>query len=297
MINSAQKHWDKCKLDLMSIDETYSKEETIDLLKNNYYDYFGKSGNRKLIKHNKKLYNSLYYHTSYMNHLNKNLNKFSMRLYILINNIDIYCSKHNCIKFWKFIDKKFVIVCSKCEPKYPSINWFKKTYSNEWEFHYNQRKQSVMKNKTNSIDWFKLKFGDELGIDKYKTYVNDKMNTLSTLKANKYSKISQDLFWNIYNRLTNKNNVYFFELNKEFVLRIPEKYNYNKTVMMLDFIQDKKIIEYNGNYWHSKVIDDVRYKILKDMGYSIMVITSNEYNRNKKSEIIIENCLNFLSCK
>ena len=64
--------------------------------------------------------------------------------------------------------------------------------------------------------------------------------------------------------------------------------------MILDFKQNKKIIEYNGNYWHSKNKDDIRYSILKDMGFEILVVTSNEYNKNKKSKEIIDKCVNFL---
>ena len=37
-------------------------------------------------------------------------------------------------------------------------------------------------------------------------------------------------------------------------------------------------------------------EILKEMGYNVMVVTSSDYNRNKKDKKIIENCLNFLQC-
>ena len=64
--------------------------------------------------------------------------------------------------------------------------------------------------------------------------------------------------------------------------------------MMLDFKQNKKIIEYNGNYWHSKNKDNIRYSILKEMGFEIMVVTSDEYNRSNKNIKIIDKCVNFL---
>ena len=58
-INAAQKQWDICNNKLSTISEVYTKEETLNLLKNNYITYFGKSGNRKLLRDNKKLYLSL----------------------------------------------------------------------------------------------------------------------------------------------------------------------------------------------------------------------------------------------
>lgn len=293
-INATQKQWDLCACELSLISETYCKEETINMLRDEYEKYLGKSGNRKLLRDNKKLYLSLFHHTSNLDTLNRNLNKFSMRLYILLNNVDIYCQKHKSIKFWRFSDKKFIITCNKCEPKYPSIDWFKKTYDIDWKRFYDERRLTVKNNKTNSVEWFKLRYGELSGIEKYRNHVINKMNKLSELKANRYSKISQELFWDVYNKLENKDKTYFHDLNLEFVLRIPETYGYNKTVMMLDFKQNNKIIEYNGNYWHTKAIDDIKYKILRNMGFDIMVVTSDEYNRDKKDEKIIEKCVNFL---
>ena len=293
-INAAQKQWDACNNKLSIISEIYGKEETLNLIKNNYITYLGKSGNRKLLRDNKKLYLSIYHHTQELNSLNRNLNKFSMRLYIFVNNIDIYCHKHKALKFWKLNKGCFDIICSRCEPKYPSIEWFKNTYENDWKKYYNEQRLTVKNNKTNSLLWFILKYGDDLGKKNYKNYVAIKMNNLCKLKANKYSKISQDLFWKVYEKLSNKDEIYFYELNQEFVIQIPLKYKHENTVMMLDFKQNKKIIEYNGNYWHSKNKDDIRYSILKDMGFEILVVTSNEYNKNKKSKEIIDKCVNFL---
>lgn len=293
-INAAQKQWNICNNKLSTILGIYTKEETLNLLKNNYTSYFGKAGNRKLLRDNKKLYLSLYHYTQELNSLDRNLNKFSMRLYIFVNNIDTYCHEHKCNKFWKFNKGCFHIVCPQCEPIYPSIEWFKKKYGVDWNKYHDLRVSKVKLNKCNGLQWFILKYGDDLGEKNYKEYVTVKMNKLCELKANKYSKISQDLFWKIYEKLSYKNKTYFYELNQEFVIRIPLKYKYENTVMILDFKQNKKIIEYNGNYWHSKNKDDIRYSILKDMGFEVMVVTSDEYNRNKKSKEIIDKCVNFL---
>jgi very-short-patch-repair endonuclease len=66
--------------------------------------------------------------------------------------------------------------------------------------------------------------------------------------------------------------------------------------MMIDFKYKNKIIEYNGNYWHNASKDNIRYSILKKMGYDMLIITSDEYNRNKKPKEIIDKCLKFLTC-
>lgn len=51
-----------------------------------------------------------------------------------------------------------------------------------------------------------------------------------------------------------------------------------------------------GIYWHNQEDDIIRYEILRKMGYDVLVVTSDEYNRNKKSEKIIKKCNNFLTC-
>lgn len=295
-LNAAQKQWDVCRDELSKITEIYNKNETIELLKNDYKNYLGKSGNRKLLKLNKKLYLSLYYHTKQLNKLNKNLNKFSMRIYILINNIDINCHIHNTLKFWKLERGVFKIICNKCEPNYPSKDWFIKTYGDKWKKYLNIRKGKLKKIKTNGRDWHINKYGNELGIIKYRISVEKKINNIVKLKGNRYSKISQELFWNIYSKLNNKNKIYFYELNQEFVIKIPIKYKYDKTVMIVDFKKNNKIIEYNGVYWHNINKDNIRYNILKDMGFDVFIVSSDEYNRNNKNNVIINNCLNFLSC-
>lgn len=294
--NAAQKQWNDCKNELNNILEHYSKEETINKLKPIYRKYLGKSGNRKLLKDDKKLFLSIYYHTSNMNFLNKNFKKFSMRIFILLNEYDIYCSKHKTLKFWKFNNGIFEIKCNKCNPQYPSIDWFKHKYEKDWEIELNNRRNKLKKIKTNSLNWFINKYGDENGKIQYEKSVYNKISNLTKLNNNKYSKISQTLFWDIYKSLDNIDNVYFHDLNQEFVIRIPKNLNYKKTVMIVDFIQGKNIIEYNGEYWHNKLDDEIRKNILIKMGYNVLYISSNEYNRNKKDESIINKCIKFLTC-
>ncbi len=295
-VNSAQKQWNACTNELTQINELYDENLTRDLLKNNYKSYFGKSGNRKLLRKDKRLYLSLYHHTREFNSLNKNLNRFTYRLFFFVNKINIYCEIHNKLKFWKMINGNIIISCSKCSPKYPSKEWFLNKYGIKWKIYINKRKRKLGEIKTNSKNWYIKKFGNVLGNEKYINDVEKKMNVLSKLKANKFSVISQDLFWNIYNQLENKKNIYFHNLNQEFVQKIPSEYEYDKTVMMLDFKQGNNIIEYNGNYWHNSEKDEKRYKILKKMGFNVKIVTSTEFNRNNINKKIIDECINFLSC-
>jgi hypothetical protein len=293
-INAAKKYWSEFNL---RTEEYYSKDYTVEFLKNNYQKYIGKSGNRKLIRDNIKLYDSLYYHTQNLDSLNKNKNKFTMRMFILKDNIEIFCEKHQIYKTWRFINNDLDIYCKKCTHKnYPSIDYFKYKYKSNWSVEYAKYKEKHAKRKLHSREWFIKKYGEETGIEKYEIYVEKLIKQIAKLKGNRYSKISQDLFWKIHKKLKDTSNIYFFEKNQEFVLRIPPEYNYDKTVMILDFKKDNKIIEYNGKYWHNEEDDDIRKKILNDMGYDVLYVYSDDYNRNNKNKKIIEDCVKFLTC-
>lgn len=92
------------------------------------------------------------------------------------------------------LDGEIIIICSKYEPKYPSKEWFKKTYGNQWEKEINKRRVKLREIKTNSKKWYLEKYGEKIGVEKYMKSVEIKINNLVKLKANRYSKISQDLF-------------------------------------------------------------------------------------------------------
>ena len=68
------------------------------------------------------------------------------------------------------------------------------------------------------------------------------------------------------------------------------------TIINVDFKLGNKIIEFDGDYWHSKPqqkeIDNRRDDFLVKKGYIVKRVTEGDY-RSKK-EIIINECLNFL---
>lgn len=140
-------------------------------------------------------------------------------------------------------------------------------------------------------DYYVEKHGEKFGPIKYQEII---MSKISSFK-DKYSKVSQDLFWNIYEKLPNdyRKNCYFYELNNEYCFYVWEdKIN----LISVDFKLGNKIIEFDGDYWHStdkqKKIDIIRDDILNKKGYIIKRIKENEYRLNKVK--IVNDCLEFL---
>jgi len=116
-----------------------------------------------------------------------------------------------------------------------------------------------------------------------------------------FSKISQDLFWKLYEKIPKdlKEKCYFYELNKEFDI---EDYE-NKIHYLYDFVISniKLCIEFNGDFWHCNpkiyneeykhvVIgktareiwekDSVKINFLKKKGYSVFVVWESEYKES-----------------
>ena len=120
-----------------------------------------------------------------------------------------------------------------------------------------------------------------------------------------YSKISQDLFWFIYNNLLNdeeKIKTYFAELNKEYCLFSKDG------IKMYDFVCSKLnlCIEFHGDHYHGNpkiyapndfmkgkgqtrikakqkwLLDDIRKEeIEKNRGYEYIVVWELDYRNNK----------------
>ena len=180
-----------------------------------------------------------------------------------------------------------------------------------------ESKKLVSKSQTTfSKDICIEKWGYEKGIDIF----NDRTKKwLNSLKLNNnifigYSKISQELFNEIYNRL-NRNFKYAtnggeFKIQRE-----------NGGFYFYDFtdIDNKLIIEYNGDMYHanpnkycendnphpfrkeitSKEIwekDRLKFESVEKLGYKVLTIWDSEfrYKGFKNKELIIERCINFL---
>lgn len=292
--NSAIKQWEDAKK-LLSVTDYYDKEFTIKLLKNAYIKYFGKSGNRKIIKENPKLYNSIYFHTKFLDSQNKNYNKMTHRILFLINEIfEVKCEYCLNNKTWKILNNELEIYCYKCKPKFPEKSWFIKKYGEYGNDEYEKYFNYIKNKKSNSLEWYINKHGSE-GYDLYHDRYQDNNLKMNTLKSRSYSSISQELFNSIKDKLSDHTDLYYKTFNNEYYIKLPKNNILNQTIIFLDFKYKNKIIEYNGDYWHDDEKDKKRKKILEDMGYEYLSISSSEYNRNKKDLFIIENCVKFLN--
>tara|TARA_B110000503_G_scaffold95189_1_gene143344 strand:+ start:548 stop:1615 length:1068 start_codon:yes stop_codon:yes gene_type:complete len=145
------------------------------------------------------------------------------------------------------------------------------------------------------------KYGEEIGRQRWL----DRQNKWhKSYKKSNFSKISQQLFWDICSKLDFLDFIYFAELgidknpdysgiNNEYRLKL-------NRVFLPDFIdiENKKIIEFDGIYWHGKVgrgnkkRDDEKIKSYIMSGYSVLSICEKEYKNDKNG--VIEKCLNFL---
>ncbi len=140
----------------------------------------------------------------------------------------------------------------------------------------------------NSKDGYIEKYGESIGKKKYQDLILKRNNF-----NDKYSKISQELFWSIYNHLTDqqKNDCYFAEKNKEYFVR-DEEY-----IIFADFKLNNIIIEFDGEYWHSlnetKKKDIIKNKIYEKKGYKLLRIPEKEYLKNKEN--VVNKCLKFIN--
>lgn len=115
-----------------------------------------------------------------------------------------------------------------------------------------------------------------------------------------YSKISQEMFWGVYNLLddNNKKKCFFSELNNEYKVPITENHSpYNKINYSMDFLYQNKNIEFDGEYWHSidwvKEKDKLRDLYLIKKGYKILRIGEKDYRKDPQNTL--NKCIEFLT--
>ncbi len=140
---------------------------------------------------------------------------------------------------------------------------------------------------TNTIEYFNLKYGEE-GLQKYQDLILSKIKPFDK----KWSKVSQELFWEISKNIDIEK-CYFGELNDEYKFYIHQEWG---KIIMVDFKYGNKIIEFDGDFWHSsdrqKNIDKMRDEYLIGKGYDIFRVKEGEYYKNK--QLVVEQCLTFL---
>lgn len=157
--------------------------------------------------------------------------------------------------------------------------------------------------------------------NKWQTTLNNKtdeekqeINRKRLFNYNGFSKQSQLLFWEIYNNF-NSHDITFYSLNNK------EMHRYNKELKkhyLYDYVDhtNKKVIEYNGDFWHCnpKIYDENYYhkimqKYAKDiweqdkiknefiinMGYDLLIIWESDFKQNKEKTIQL--CIDFINNK
>jgi len=163
-------------------------------------------------------------------------------------------------------EKLFLIKNNKTKPilDCSNITEWKKRYENVGE----------------SLDKYIKLYGEKNGIVKWNEYRNK-----TIFKKQKYSKISQELFWYVYDILNEKQKkfVYFAEKNSEYFFRK------NKTIIFADFKLKNIIVEFDGEYWHSSKETKIRDKIKDNIYYEnncfLLRINERDYLNDKNNVI------------
>jgi len=165
-----------------------------------------------------------------------------------------------------------------------------------------------------TLDWFIKKYGDEIGKIKYEERSINVSKISHFRKYNKqnkenWSKISQLLFWEIYNIIKKSfTTIYFGELNHEYSCGVA---NNNYDFVVLD---NKKIIEFNGDKFHANpnkfkssdiplkflkktseeiwLLDKIKIEKAISNGFDVKIIWESDYLKNK-NQILLE-CIKFI---
>lgn len=146
------------------------------------------------------------------------------------------------------------------------------------------------------------KYGEEIG---KKKWLERQEKWHKNFKKSNFSKISQELFWVITEKLENLEHIYFAQLSEnkqKDISGINNEYKLKLEKLILpDFLdlKQKKIIEFDGVYWHGEIgkgnkeREKQRDNILLNNGFKVLRIDENEFKNNKQGTI--EKCINFLT--
>lgn len=116
---------------------------------------------------------------------------------------------------------------------------------------------------------------------------------------------SQELFKQVYSKLSlNLNDIcYFNDLNKELhlyvtdddkKLLIEQSKHLNSKYYLLDFVLNKKVIEFDGSYWHKSDKEELAKDIfIRHKGFEILHVDYNDYMNDKEGTIL--KCINYLT--
>lgn len=199
------------------------------------------------------------------------------------------------------------------------VDYYLKRYTNDVE---EAEKMLSERQSTFSLEKCIGKYGEIEGYkkwkarqDKWQSTINSKsseeleqINKKKIPKINGYSRISQKLFWNIYNVIKNDfNEIYFATLDENKELDESGKnYEYivsksdGKSALLDFYIKDiNKVIEFDGDYWHgekrgNQKRDEIRESSIIEMNPDIKILHIKERDFNSDPENIIERCMEFI---
>lgn len=269
----------------------YTKEETIEKCKNLGDEYYGSGNFRKLLIEDKKFYFSIIKYSEEMENV-KHGQSLTARIKFLKGEFKrIKCPY--CGEYYKFLNNKKTIsyICSNC--KKPKIWSEEYCFLNDIDYNEKrkeitkQRKASAKKCKVriNSKECFIKKYGEEEGLKRYLSH-----NKKVAASNHNISESSKKFFEKLIELAKLDKSKCFYGKNEKCFL-IPEEFkNYlNQSYVFPDFLVGKKIIEFNGKYWHSsnekRIIDFKRKIFFENLGYEVLIVwdkTENELERALK---------------
>jgi very-short-patch-repair endonuclease len=196
-------------------------------------------------------------------------------------------------------DRKADVAKSRKEhpEKYPTSYeyWIEKCNGDE-----DDARRQHSKYQTRDLTYFVEKYGEEEGRRRRALKIE---RWSKSFKKTNFSKISQQLFDELSKHLEDMTNIYYATFdrdnmkdykNKEYILKLAD------TFVRPDFIDtlSRKIIEFDGDYWHSELKanperEKARDEKIKAEGYEIFHVAEHKYNDNKQK--IIQECITFLT--
>lgn len=166
--------------------------------------------------------------------------------------------------------------------------------------------KEVCRRKSNNLENFILRYGLEEGEIRWHEFVKNK-------PSNFYSSISQELFTTLENTIGSSDIKCRYGLD-EFGVYDKVHGRYYKYDFCL--LEQKKIIEFNGTYWHADpryysseevicypmgvekkacdvwLADDIKHQCAKRNGFDVFVVWESDYIEN--AERVLEECVNFI---
>ena len=298
--------------------EVPTKDKAIPLLRKyiKEIDSLGrrKSGiQRSLCKNNKFLYEAVFKYSKEMDEIPSVT--FFMRIRYILGDINLICEKCGNKKTHltqgvRLTDRKktkdfgdcYTLVCKFCKPPNPATkDFYKLIYGKRWLKEYKKRSESRknkidhLGNKQGSLGWYIAKYGETEGTTRFTKRFSSNHNQKN------YSKRSQDFFRRLVSlSKLNPSLCFFAENNGELILYLnrEEQKILNQSCIKIDFCIQKKVIEYQGGYWHSsqeqRKKDLLKKKILNLRGFECLYVWEDNEDQGIKEALYFLNKDRFL---